>query len=308
MHAAPLHGSRGVRAAGLTYPLGVVRRDADRNRAVGRRSAHCASPAGASPALASVGAPGSRPQAAGEIPLARAGRRKLARRFKPRSEEQACGPQHEVKPAASTEAQSGGRADHVTAKATPSARASKRVDGSGGVGGATRVQGEVRNTRGPSPQPVSGRGVSYEPKAKSSVAERESEGAVVVAMPAQNNASGAKGPCGDDAVRTGKGPRRNGLSVSPPGHLRQSRPLSSKSPPYSASLGQHWRGAATPIRFGCFCTGPKPCAGNPHARFERGACPFTDDSHQVKGRDLPMKIREPMVREPLRGSTCEMRA
>jgi hypothetical protein len=189
----------------------MVRRDADRSRAVGRRSARCASPAGASPAPASVGAPGSRPQAAGEIPLARAGRRKLARRREPRSEEQARGPQHEVKPAASTEEQSGGRAGHFTAKATPSARAPKRVDGSGGVGGAARVQGEVRNTRGPSSQPVSGRGGSYKPKAKSSVAERESEGAVVVTMLAQNNASGAKGPCGDDVVRAGK---REGMAAT----------------------------------------------------------------------------------------------
>jgi hypothetical protein len=160
----------------------MVRRDADRSRAVGRRSARCVSPAGASPAPASVGAPGSRPQVAGRDPHARAGRRKLARRREPRSEEQARGPQHEVKPAASTEEQSGGRAGHFTAKATPSARAPKRVDGSGGVGGAAREQGEVRNTRGPSSQPVSGRGGSYKPKAKSSVAERESEGAVVVTM------------------------------------------------------------------------------------------------------------------------------
>ena len=73
------------------------------------------------------------------------------------------------------------------------------------------MQGEVRNTRGPSSQPVSGRGGSYKPKAKSSVAERESEGAVVVAMPAQNNASGAKGPCGDDVVRAGK---REGMAAT----------------------------------------------------------------------------------------------
>jgi len=73
------------------------------------------------------------------------------------------------------------------------------------------VQGEVRNTRGPSSQPVSGRGGSYKPKAKSSVAERESEGAVVVTMLAQNNASGAKGPCGEDAVRAGK---REGMAAT----------------------------------------------------------------------------------------------
>src|SRR5437899_1951302 len=33
----------------------------------------------------------------------------------------------------------------------------------------------------------------------------------------------------------------------------------------------------------------KPCAGNPHARFERGSCPFTDEHLNVKGQDLPMR-------------------
>src|SRR5450759_3679764 len=37
----------------------------------------------------------------------------------------------------------------------------------------------------------------------------------------------------------------------------------------------------------------KPCAGNRHARFERGSCPFTDEapSQRVKGLDLPMSRR-----------------
>ncbi len=44
---------------------------------------------------------------------------------------------------------------------------------------------------------MSGQGGSYKPKAKSSAGERESEGIVVVRILAQNNAGGAKGPCGD---------------------------------------------------------------------------------------------------------------
>jgi putative addiction module component (TIGR02574 family) len=43
----------------------------------------------------------------------------------------------------------------------------------------------------------------------------------------------------------------------------------------------------------CACVVPttigKPCAGNRHARFERGSCPFTDDNPCVKKQDLPMK-------------------
>src|SRR5229473_2889611 len=117
-------------------------------------ASRCVSPAGVSPASASVGAPSSRPQASGEIPVARAGRRK------PLTRKQARGPQLKVKPAASTHLQPGSRAAHVTAKAMSAARGSEEggVAGLGGVGGAARVQGDMRNTRGPSVRPESGRG------------------------------------------------------------------------------------------------------------------------------------------------------
>lgn len=81
----------------------------------------------------------------------------------------------------------------------------------GGVWGAARVQGEARNTRGPSVQPESGRGDRYKPKAKSGAVQRESEGIVVpqsgVEAPGTNtvtnNAVGGKGPCSDRVVRAG---------------------------------------------------------------------------------------------------------
>jgi hypothetical protein len=66
------------------------------------------------------------------------------------------------------------------------------------------VQGAVRNTRDPSVRPVSGQAGSYKPTAKSSGAQRESEGTVVVTMAATNNAVGAKGPCGGRAGEAGK--------------------------------------------------------------------------------------------------------
>src|SRR6185312_4814165 len=100
-------------------------------------------------------------------------------RREPRSGEQTRGPQHEVKPAASTEEQSGSRAAHFTVKATSAALVPKRAVGPGGVEGAARVQGEAWNTGGPSAQPTSGQGGSYKPKAKSSAVQRESEGIVV---------------------------------------------------------------------------------------------------------------------------------
>ena len=143
---------------------------------------------------------------------ARAGRRKSVRQRELRSGEQARGPQHEVKPGASTEEQSESRAAHVTAKATSGARVPKLATGLGGVMGAARVQGEGRNTRDPSARPGSGQAGSYKPKAKLSGVQRESEGTVVPKSEAQaalsnavkNNAAGGKGPWGGHADGVGK--------------------------------------------------------------------------------------------------------
>ena len=193
----------------------MVRREADRRRlaVAGRRlSACCASPAGESPAPVSIGAPDSRPQVSEGDLHARAGCQKPVRRRESCSGEQARGPQHEVKPAASTHLQSGGRAAHVTAKATSTTRAPKRVADSGGVWGAARVQGEVRNTGDPSVQPRSRQGDSYKSRTKSSAVQRESEGIVVPPSEARaertnavkNNAAGGKGPWGGHVDGAGK--------------------------------------------------------------------------------------------------------
>src|SRR3989304_8172441 len=112
----------------------------------------CSSPAGGSPVSVSPGAPSSRPQADGENRLAQAGRQEPLRR------EPVRGPQHHVKPAASTDLQPESRAGHVAVKAMSHAPQSggARAGGLGGVQGAARVQGDERNTRGPSVQPGSG--------------------------------------------------------------------------------------------------------------------------------------------------------
>ena len=156
-------------------------------------------PAGVSPAPTGAGASGSRPQAWSESSAARAGRQEPLRR------EQERGPQHQVKPAASTESQCGSRAMHVGAKARSRARWSGavRAQGPAGVEGAARAQGSMRNRRGPSAQPVSGRSGSYKPKVKSSAVQRESEGVVVPMRAVTNNAVGGKGPCFGHARREG---------------------------------------------------------------------------------------------------------
>ena len=166
---------------------GMVRREeADEMRSASR----CSSPAGASPASVSAGAPSSRPQVPTERLVARAGCQKPLRR------EPARGPQHQVKPAASTYLQSESRAAHVTVKAMSAASRSGgvRVAGLGGVWGAARVQGAGRNTRGPSAQPESGQRGRYKPMAKSCRAQRASEGVGVLSIAATNNAAGGKGP------------------------------------------------------------------------------------------------------------------
>ena len=142
-----------------TIPRMVRREDAD-----GKPSGSCcSSPAGASPASVSAGAPSSRPQARPETAVARAGCQKPLRR------EQVRGPQHEVKPAASTDLQPESRAGHVTAKATSPAPRSGgvRAGGLGGVWGAARGHGGGRNTRGPSAQPGSGQRVSHKAEGES---------------------------------------------------------------------------------------------------------------------------------------------
>lgn len=74
------------------------------------------------------------------------------------------------------------------------------------------MQGVERNTRDPSARPGSGRASSYKPKAKSSRAQRKSEGIVVPDGGARaastkavgHNAAGGKGPWGGHAEQAGK--------------------------------------------------------------------------------------------------------
>src|SRR5688500_17974496 len=156
----------------------MVRRDDDGRPGCPRAAENPASgwddPAGASPVPVGGNAPGSRLPARGEIRGAEAERRKPVRRREPCSGEQARGPQHQVQPAASTPEQAAGGAAHGTAKATPTAGDTNRAAGLGGVRGVARVQGSSRNTRDPSAPPSSRQGGSYKPKAKSSIAQRES--------------------------------------------------------------------------------------------------------------------------------------
>jgi hypothetical protein len=179
----------------------MVRRD-DNERSQDREVSRCASPAGASPAPVSVGAPGSRSPEPSESSGAE------ARRQEPSDGRQGRGPQHEVKLAASTEKQSGSRADHVTAKAISSTRRSETIDeDSRGVGRAARVHGEARNTGDPSTQSFVEDTRSDQADGQARAVQRKSEGIVVPVMTATQNAVGGKGPWGGhgDVNRNDKG-------------------------------------------------------------------------------------------------------
>lgn len=166
-------------------------------------SSCCVDPAGGSPAPVSVGAPGSRAQAPGEIRATQAGRQEPRKREQPRR------PQHEVNAAASTDARWESRAAHLTAKAMSDELVPNRSPGLPGVWVAACVEGSTRNTGDPSEQPLSGQGEPYKPKVKSAAVQRESEGIVVPSISAQHNAGGGKGPHFD---RVGSGATREGMA------------------------------------------------------------------------------------------------
>ena len=127
--------------------------------------------------------------------------------------EQEGGPQHKVKPTASSDLKWGSRAAHITAKAKSDAHKSETASatGSSGVWGAARVQGHARDAGDPTGQSESGQDRSYKPKVKASGVQRESEGAKVLKSPVKNNAGGGTGPCFNQASREGK---REGMTCT----------------------------------------------------------------------------------------------
>ena len=160
----------------------------------------CTCPAGESPVPVDAGGPGSRVAVRGEICVAEADRRKPLRRKRTR------GPQHQVKPAASTDLQRESRATHVIAKAMFDTQISRAesVASLAGVWGAARVERQARNVGGPSAWPQSRQSGSYKSTTKSSAAQRESEGMVVPKKDVTKNASGGKRPCFGQVEGEGK--------------------------------------------------------------------------------------------------------
>ena len=129
-----------------------------------------------------------------------------------------------------------------------------RVQGLGGVEGVARVQGDGRNTRGPSAPLGSEQVRSYKPTAKARHAQRASEGVVVPQIVATNNATGGKRPCGGQASGEGTCEGMTGRTGSnSPGrrppldkvrHLQRSLWAAAKRSPerrFHALLDRIWR-------------------------------------------------------------------
>src|SRR6476620_10722815 len=76
--------------------------------------------------------------------------------------------------------------------------------GLSGVREAARAHSLVRNRRGPSAWPASGKDRGYKPMVKSLGGQRESDGVVVPVIGVQHNAPGGKGPDFDHAGEVGK--------------------------------------------------------------------------------------------------------
>lgn len=133
---------------------------------------------GASPLSVGAGAPSSRSRVAREILPSQAGCQKPKAGELSVDGEQAHGPQHEVKFAASLDSQSESRVAHFTTKAMLTTLYPDGVVSFGGVWGVARVQRIVGNRRGPSGLPLSRQSGLYKPKVKAEADQRESEGAI----------------------------------------------------------------------------------------------------------------------------------
>ena len=210
----------------MCYTSRMVRREGKADevaRAVEVAELRCIAPAGESPVPVSIGAPGSRPPSEAERLKDEAWCREPSP-AKAGGGRQQRGPEHEVKPAASSEKQSGSRAAHVTAKAKSAARTSGKIAvGSGGVEGAARAEGEVRNTRDPSAPPTSGKDRPHKPSAKAGGVQRESEGLVVLTRVVKKNATGGKGPCSGRA--SGEGTDEGMAQTAAPNHPDGRKPI-----------------------------------------------------------------------------------
>jgi len=158
------------------------------------RLGSCVRPAGVSPVRVSVGAPGSRPRSWGEILAAERGVESVFGG----SKRAGCDCSLDIETIGEPSRSSHGEGDVRQSLFRIGRGGSLR-----GMGSCTRAR-SGRGTRETRLGGLVSEDRSYKPSAKSSGAQRESEGAVVVMIGVQQNAPGAKGPCFDRVSGGGK--------------------------------------------------------------------------------------------------------
>lgn len=185
---------RGRAAARGDLPSVMVRPD---GFCSARRGGSCCSGlAGGSPAAVGAGAPRSRLRAPGEIPSSEWSVESPQGVVSRLGGEQASGPsmKRTLQPREMIHPQ--GR----VAEPVMSRRRQQTATGTGwsqdalGVGRTARWHSPLRNRRGPTRRPTSGRSGRYKPTVKRDQAGRESEGLIVLLTPGDNPGRG-KGPC-----------------------------------------------------------------------------------------------------------------
>lgn len=155
-----------------------------------------------------------------------------------------------------------------------------------GVRRAARSEGSARNRRGPPRRPASGEGVPYKPMAKGGRGGRESEGLVVPTMAETTTPSEGRGPALVTSDRGGKCEGMSARTNHPTAKARELRhgldPGAKWQPTARAGANPAFDpGLDAPVVEGAsnscvvprtprLATTGKPCAGKPHARFERG--------------------------------------
>jgi len=230
-----------------------------------------------------AGAPSSRLHPEGETPRDERSVESPSRGISPVGGERIFGPNvsEPLQPRERSAERRRGRAGHVAAKARDWAYGAGGAQDPSGVGEAARRDSLVRNRRDP-PRPLtSSKDPGYKPRAKCSGAGRESEGLVVLVKLAR--AGGGKGPYFGHAGRRGK---REGMVVRPNNPLRKREDWASRyaAVPSGRWVPVPWWRKRTGVTTCCVyragnledraCLRMKtigqPCAGNPHARLERG--------------------------------------
>ncbi len=161
-----------------------------------RRGSCCIGLAGASPVAVGAGAPRSRPRASGEISASERGVESPQGAVRLLRGEQVCGPsmKRTLQPR-DIRTRKGGSAELLMSqRRQQTAPGTGAVQDALGVWRRARRHSPMRNRRGPTRWPTSGRSDPYKPTVKWGQTGRESEGPIVLMTPGDNPGRG-KGPC-----------------------------------------------------------------------------------------------------------------